>query len=362
MKSNNYIVIMAGGKGTRLWPMSRNEKPKQLQKLITGNSMIQETYNRIIKLYKPNQIFISTNKDYVSKIQKQLPKIPKTNYVVEPMMRNTAPAIGLAAIKILKKDPEAVITTIHADHLINKVDNFLSALKISNEMIKIHPELIGTVGIKPTFAHTGLGYIKSGKKITKIGTSAVYKMDKFVEKPDLKHAKMYLASGKYSWNAGYFTFKGQTLLDNFKKHEPKIYKQLLIIMSSIGTKQENKTLDREFSKMPQQAIDYMIEKLDTVFTLSADLGWNDIGSWQVIQEILSKQKKSSNIERGNHIGIDNTGSLIYAQEKLIATIGLKDIIIVDTDDAILICDKSKSQDVKKIIETFTSNKKYKKYL
>ena len=210
---------MAGGKGTRLWPMSRDQKPKQLQKLISDNSMIQETYNRVVKMHPPKQIYISTNDDYMPKIQKQLPKIPKANYIIEPMMRNTGPAIGLSAIKILKRDPNATICTIHADHLIAKVNNFLSALEVSNQMVEKHPELIGTVGIKPTFAHTGLGYIKSGNELTTINKTPVYKMDKFVEKPDLTRAKKYISSGKYSWNAGYFTFKGQTLLNNFKQYE-----------------------------------------------------------------------------------------------------------------------------------------------
>lgn len=362
MKSKNYIVIMAGGKGTRLWPMSRNNTPKQLQKLISDKSMIQETYGRVVKDYSPKQIYISTNSEYMPMIQKQLPKIPKENYVIEPMMRNTAPAIGLSAIKILKKDPEATISTIHADHLITKVKNFLSALKVSNKMVEKNPELIGTVGIKPTFAHTGLGYIKMGKKITNIGKTPVYKMDKFVEKPNLVKAKQYFKSGKYSWNAGYFTFKGKTLMENFKTYEPEIHKHLTKIMNALGTKNEAKVLNQEFSETPKLAIDYLIEKLDTVFTVSADLGWDDIGSWQVIQEVLSKQKKTSNITRGNHIGIDNKDSLIYAQDKLIVTIGLKDIVIVDTDDAILVCDKKVSQNVKKIIEKFEKNKKYKKYL
>ncbi len=362
MKSKNYMVIMAGGKGTRLWPMSRNQKPKQLQKLITENSMIQETYNRVIKMYSPKKIFISTNKSYVSKIQKQLPKIPRDNYIVEPMMKNTAPAIGLSAIKIMKRDSKAIISTIHADHLIAKVSNFLSAIEASNLLVAKHPKLIGTVGIKPTFAHTGLGYIKSGKKITTINKIPVYHMDKFVEKPNLKRAEAYVSSGKFSWNAGYFTFKAQTLLDNFKKYEPKIYNQLVKIMDALDTKQENKILEKEFAKMPELAIDYLIEKLDTVFTIAADLGWNDIGSWQVIQEILSKETGLTNIERGNHIGIDNQDSLIYAQDKLIATIGLKNIIVVDTGDAILVCNKSRSQDVKKIIEKLETDKKYKKYL
>lgn len=362
MKSKKYIVIMAGGKGTRLWPMSRNNSPKQLQSLISNQSMIQDTYNRVIKDYNPKEIYISTNSDYMPMIQKQLPKIPKENYVIEPMMRNTAPAIGLSTIKILKKNPDATISTIHADHLITKEKNFLSALKASNKMVEKNPELIGTVGIKPTFAHTGLGYIKMGKKITNIGKTPVYKMDKFVEKPDLVHAKKYFESGKYSWNAGYFTFKGQTLMNDLRAYEPKIYKQLTKIMDALGTKKESTILKKEFAKTPKLAIDYLIEKLDTVFTISADLGWNDIGSWQVIQEVLSKQTKKNNITRGNHVGIDNKDSLIYAQDKLIVTIGLEDIVIVDTDDAILVCNKSKSQDVKKIIEKFEKNKKYKKYL
>lgn len=362
MKPKNYIVIMAGGTGTRLWPMSRKDQPKQLQRLISDKSMIQETLNRIIKSYSPDQIYISTNNNYKTNIQKQLPQIPKKNYIIEPMMKNTAPAIGLSAVKILKNDPSAIISTIHADHVMIKIKNFLNALGACQQMVAKHKNMIGTVGIKPTFAHTGLGYIKRAKLLTKIDKIPVYKMEKFVEKPDLAHAKQYVVSGKYSWNAGYFTFKAKSLLDDFKRHEPKIYTHLINIKKGVNTKQEAKIIKQEFAKMPELAIDYLIEKLNSVFVVTADLGWNDVGSWQVIQEILSKQNQVPNVERGNHVGIDNRGSLIYAQDKLIATIGLRNTIIVDTDDALLVCDKSRSQDVKKLIEKFKRTKKYHKYL
>jgi len=353
---NNYVVIMAGGKGTRLWPLSRINSPKQFQNLVGDNTMIVDTYQRIKQILSPKNIFISTTKDYQNEIQKQLPEIPKENYIIEPMAKNTAPAIGLVATKIAHIDPNATITTIASDHIILNTNNFIHSINACQEMIENNQKMIGIVGIKPTSPHTGYGYIQKNKVITKIDNLEIFEVNKFVEKPDKLTAKKYLKDGNYFWNASYFTFKAKYLIDVIKKYEPVIYNSLNHIKKSIGKKNENKTIISEFHKMPELAIDYLIEKLNSVFVIPVDLGWDDIGSWEAIKNISSRISGDDNITKGNNISIDNKDTLIYAQDKLIAVLGVRNLIVVDTKDAILICDKNSSQDVKNIIELLKNNK------
>lgn len=361
-KNHNYIVIMAGGKGTRLWPMSRDTKPKQLQNLIGNQTMIQDTFERIRQIVPIDHIYISTNKRYEKTIKKQLPVINKNNFIIEPSAKNTAPAIGLVAAIILKHDEDAIVTTIASDHVITKEKNFTSSIKICQNFVFNNPQYIGTVGILPTQAHTGYGYIEKGKQIEKVGQLDVFKVKKFVEKPDKKTAQKYLESKKFFWNASYFTFNCKHIMNYFKKLEPKIYKLLNNIYNSLDTNKEKITIEYSFKIMPELAFDYLVEKLQSVFIVPADLGWDDIGSWEAIKNIISSGKTGAVVERGNHLGIDNHDSLIYAQDKLVCTIGLNNLVVVDTDDVLFICNKSRSQDVKKLIEKLQSNKKYHKYL
>lgn len=362
MKNNHYVVIMAGGKGSRLWPISRNNQPKQLQKLIGKDTMIQDTYNRIKKIVSSSHIYISTNDKYAKIIKKQLPKIPNRNYIIEPCAKNTAPAIGLVTAKIYAHNKNAIVTTVAADHLVLKTNNFIKSIKACKKFIDKHPAMLGVVGINPTFPATGYGYIEKGNAIAKDGKINIFKVKQFVEKPNSAKAKQYTKSSNFYWNASYFTFHCHHMLENFKNYEPMIYKKLTDIQQHIGKMSEYKSITKNFHQMPELAFDYIVEKLKEVFVISSDLGWDDVGSWQVIQEIVSHINKTNNVTRGNHISIDDSGSLIYAQKKLIATIGLKDIIVVDTKDATLICDKHHSQDVKKIVEILEKNKKFNRYL
>lgn len=362
MKNNFYIVIMAGGKGTRLWPLSRNAKPKQLQKLIGELSMIQETYDRVAKIVPPTQIFISTNTDYEKEIHKQLPKVPKANYIIEPIARNTAPAIGLIAAKIYARNKQAIITTIASDHVVNKVDVFINAVKACQQFLLTHPTMVGTIGIKPTSPHTGFGYIQKQKYVAEINDLEIYKVKQFVEKPDLATAKKYVASNNYFWNASYFTFNAKFVLDMIKKYQPQLSIHLDAIAKAIGTSKETSVIKQQFLKIPELAFDYIVEDLEEVFVVPADLGWDDVGSWEAIKNIISSNSNTDIVERGHHIGIDNKDCLIYAQDKLIATIGLKNIVIVDTDDVVLVCDKSRSQDIKTIVEKLKEDKKLNQYL
>lgn len=328
-------VILAGGGGTRLWPMSRAAAPKQFQKLLGKRSLLQETYQRVLKVFPKEKIFISTNLEYFSLVKKQLPAVPQKNFILEPQKRNTAPALGYVAKIILEKVGDEIITSFASDHLILNQANFKKATVASQKAIAKAPQAIGVIGVLPTFAHTGLGYIKKGEAKFQIGQEKVYQVDKFVEKPDLKTAQKYLKSGQYFWNVSYFTFKPSNLLKILKQHQPDIVRHL----------------ERgDWATMPELAIDYVIEQLENVYLVVADLGWTDIGSWEVLKDILTQKTGKHTIIRGPHIGLKTENSLIYAHDKLIATVGIKDLLIIDTPDVILICHKNRAQDVKKIVE------------
>lgn len=355
----NYIVIMAGGAGTRLWPLSRKNSPKQLQKLVGDKSMVQETFERLKKIVKPKNIYISTRIDCLKDLKKQLPQIPQKNYIVEPVGRNTAPAMGLIAQYIYMHDRDAVVTTIASDHIVNNQKNFLNATLSAQEAISKNPTYVCTIGIKPTSAHTGYGYIEKDQVFAKINGQQVFKVKQFVEKPDLNTAKKYLDSRNFYWNASYFTWQAKNLLEILKKHQPDIYQHLQKLSRGLGTAQEKKVLEKEFSLMPELAFDYIVEQLDKVLLIPADLGWDDIGSWASLLDIMQNITKKEVIERGKHLGIDNKNILVYAQDKLVTTIGLENVIIIDTPDVVLVCDKNRSQDVKKIVDLLKKKGKYK---
>ncbi|MDO8686747.1 MAG: sugar phosphate nucleotidyltransferase [Candidatus Berkelbacteria bacterium] len=349
MKSNNYIVIMAGGSGTRLWPMSRKNSPKQFQKFSSDKSLIQETYDRLKDLVPKENMYVSLVGNILETTQKQLPDIPKNNYIIEPEAKNTAPAIGLVTATIFKINPNAIISAIASDHTVNKVSNYQKAINISFSFVEKNPKYLTAIGIEPTKPDTGFGYIKKGKKL---GEKNVFEVEEFVEKPNLETAEKYLKSGKYLWNACYFTFKAGEMLEMFSKYEPDIYEGLRKIL-------KGDNIDAIYAKFPLVPIDTAIaEKAEFIAVVPADLGWSDVGSWESIYDLLSNDKTAKVISKGHHIGVDDKNCLVYAQDKLLATVGLEDIVIVDTPDVTLICNKKKSQDVKKLIEVLKKDKKY----
>jgi len=317
---------MAGGSGTRLWPKSRIKKPKQLYALINQDSMIKNTFNRLAPVVGKNNIFIATNINQAKMIAKELPEL-KNHLIIEPAIRNTAPAIALAAQKL--KNKAKVIAFLPADHYIGNEKEFQNVLRKAFDVAE--KDYLTLIGIRPTDADTGLGYIKMGKNIS----SGVFQVEKFVEKPDLKTAKKYLASGKFLWNGGMFIVKPAILLDLFKKHAPEIIKNI----------------DKNYEKSPNISFDYAIsEKASNVAVLPGDFTWSDVGNWNKILEMLSKKSGENVVVGCEHYGVDTTGSLIHGAERLVATVGLKDIIVVDTPDVVLVCHKDKAQDVKKIVE------------
>ena len=343
-------VIMAGGKGERFWPKSRTNLPKQFLSLTEdGKSMIQHTIERLSGLVDINNTYVVTNKSYKELIMEHLPSLPIENIIIEPEAKNTAPCIGLAAIHIANKDPNSKMIVLPADHLIKFNELFIDTLELGLEAINDEDNII-TIGITPNYPETGYGYINFKKGNHPKNLKNVYEVLKFEEKPNLEKAKQYLRSGKYLWNSGMFIWKTSTILKCFENLLPIVFEGLEKIKKTIGTELYIETLTREFSKFPSESIDYgIMEKAKNIYVIPGNFGWDDVGSWLSLERI-NKTNQDGNIIKGNVVTIETKNSIIQATDKLIATVGLEDVIIVDTKDALLICNKDNTQDVKKIIE------------
>jgi len=342
-------VIMAGGRGERFWPKSRNNFPKQFLSLTSdGETMIQKTVSRLLPLVKYEDIFIVTNENYVEIVNEQLPQIPRENILSEPVARNTAPCVALAAAVINKKYEESIMMVLPSDHLIRYDEMYIDTLKQAIKVAKQNTNLV-TIGIAPTYPETGYGYIHFSKSDNE-NFIGVYKVDKFVEKPDLETAKEYLASRKYLWNSGMFVWKTSSIVENFKLYLPEMYEGLLKIQEAFGTNEFKEVLNEVFASFKSESIDFgIMEKAEHIYTISGNFGWDDVGSWLALERI-NKTNDYGNYITGDIITINTNGSIICGNKKLIAVIGLSDVIVVDTDDATLICSKEKTQDVKKVIE------------
>lgn len=343
---------MAGGTGTRLWPLSRTNKPKQFQKLVSEKTMLQDTLARLDFL-KPDDIYVSTNAEYETVVREQTAgKIPSSHIILEPALRDTAPSIGLAATYLGKKHPKEVMAIIYADHLIQKKEEFIKKIKVAEKLAREENSL-NIIEVKAKFPNVNLGYVKIGKMLKELNGVEVFAFEKFTEKPDLKTAIGFLNSYKYLWNTGLYVWRIETILNKFKKHLPGTYSNLQKIQKSIGTKNEKTVIQKLYPLCDKISIDYgIMEKIDPkeVRIIPAELGWSDVGTWDSIFSELV-QGNDNNLIKAKHVGIDTQGSLIYGtKDKLIATIGVKDLVIVETNDAILICDKKRSHDVKKIVE------------
>ena len=340
-------LIMAGGRGERFWPKSRKNLPKQFLSLTDdGKTMIQLTVERILPLVDMQDIYIATNRDYKKLVRKQLPEIPEENILCEPVGRNTAPCIGLGAVHIARKYDDAVMFVLPSDHLIKYNTIFLNTLSDAAEVAEQGENLV-TLGITPDYPETGYGYIKFNPNQT---LKRAFAVDRFVEKPNLETAKEYLATEQYLWNSGMFIWKVSTILHNMEKYLPETYSGLQRIQNAIATADEQSVLEQEFETFHSESIDYgIMEKAQNIYILSGSFGWDDVGSWLAVERIR-QSNEFGNVITGNAVTVDTKNTIIEGDKKLIATVGIEDLIIVDTEDALLICEKDSAGNIKKVLE------------
>ncbi|WP_278682049.1 mannose-1-phosphate guanylyltransferase/mannose-6-phosphate isomerase [Paraclostridium bifermentans] len=345
---NIFNVIMAGGGGTRFWPMSRQASPKQLLNLSGVDTLINETIDRISSISDKKNLYIVTNETQSDLLKETVQdKCIHENVLQEPSARNTAAAIGFAAFSIMKKHGDGVMCVYPADHYIKDEEGYINTI---NDAIKVASEndKLVTIGINPTFPSTGYGYINFDKDESY--DNGAYKVLEFVEKPNYEKAKEYVKSQKYVWNSGMFVWKVSKILEDFKRYLPKVYDKLEQLSKYIGTDKEFEMIKQIYPTIPSISIDYgIMERSDDVVVVPGEFGWNDVGSWDVLGAIYDTDEQG-NIKRGETISIDTENSVVYSEDKLIATVGIKDLIVVSTEDAVMVCKKDKAQDVKLIVE------------
>jgi mannose-1-phosphate guanylyltransferase len=353
---------MAGGKGARFWPRSREKNPKHLLDIISKKTIIQETVERIKPLIPPENVLVVTGKKHAGALIKQLPEIPLQNIIIEPEGKNTAACIGLAALHIRKMVSDDIMVVLPSDHAIADSQRFIDIIKAAEKTAYEENGLV-TIGIKPSSVQTGFGYIELSNSFKKIKTDEVFRVKSIREKPDFQKAKEFIDNGNFYWNSGMFIWKVSVILKEISRWLPDLYTGLMKIDKVLGSHEETIIVPRVYKKLASISIDYgIMEKADNIFMLQGDFGWNDVGSWDALWEISPKDSKgNAALNDSRTIFEDAEGSLVYSPRKLTALIGIKDLIIVETKDVLLICKKGRSQDVKKIVEKLDADKQ-KKFL
>ena len=354
---------MAGGVGTRFWPRSRERSPKQLLEIVGKGTMIQNTVKRLETVVAPADIFIVTNKVQKPLIMKQLPQFDEERIIVEPVGRNTAPCIGLAALHVRRLDPDAIMVVSPADHLIEDVDEFGRVIRLAVETAD-HSHSLLTIGIHPTAPETGYGYIQmfveDGPHNPHF-SNGVLKVKTFAEKPNIQTAEKFLASGDFLWNSGMFVWRADEILKQIATCLPDLHAELTRIEKTIGTSEYQSTLDLAYGLMRGISVDYgVMEKAEAVYVIPGKFGWSDIGSWDEVYRISGKDDKGNSIT-GSVIQKDTHNSYIFSHSKVVATIGVSDLIVINTEDALLICKRGRSQDVKEVSD-YLRRKQMNEYL
>ncbi|MBI1345179.1 NTP transferase domain-containing protein [bacterium] len=344
-----HTVIMAGGSGTRFWPASRRAFPKQFLKIGTEQTLIQETFARCLPLSGTDRTWVVTGLSLELETERQLPELPPKQILIEPCARNTAPCVGLAAIQLLAVDPEATMLIVPADHVIQPASAFHAAVEAAVKHTDAHPDQLVLFGVKPNYPATGFGYIQrvadSGLKETDI-----IPVQAFKEKPDRQTAEQYCQSSEYLWNCGIFVWKARTILAAIEQFEPDMYARLMRLQKAIGTEKWKDVLDTEFPEMASISIDYaVLERSSQVSVLQAPFGWDDVGSWQAMAR-LSEPNAAGNTIDALHVGVETQGCIIRGSSNvLIATVGVQDLIIVQTATATLIADRHDESAVKRLL-------------
>ncbi len=356
-----HAAILAGGRGERLWPKSRRSLPKHLLPLMSDKTMIQETVARLKGVAPDENIYIVTEEGQQGIIAEQLPHVPGSNILVEPEGRNTAASIGLAAVHMEKADPDGILISLHSDNWVGDVETFRRILRDSCEVAGRTGGL-GTVGIAPSYPATGFGYIRIGKPLSADLATTFWEGRKFVEKPDRKTAERYVASGEYFWNGGMFVWKVSSILDAIRQHMPELYEGCLAIREALGRDSEKQEVARVYSQLAKVPIDRgVMEKASNIFVAKGDFPWDDVGTWAALENHFPADAKG-NVVIGQFEEVDSENCIIVGDETLIATVGVSDLIVVKTKDALLICRKERAQEVRDLVAKLGDSEKLRKYL
>ncbi len=351
-----FVVIMAGGGGTRFWPWSRESRPKQLLPILSERSMIRETFDRLRPLVPPEKMIVVTSRSQAAQIGRTVPEIPKRNILAEPSGRNTAPCLCLAALAIRRITPEAVMIVLPADHAISEGREFLRTLEAAAEYAAREDFLV-TLGLRPAGPETGYGYIRKGERLRLIRGTGIFRVRAFREKPTLPKAKAYLRAGGYLWNSGMFAWRTEVFLEAVKEHLPGLYEDMQELEAVWGTPRQKKSLEEVYRRCQPVSVDYgIMEKAGNVAVVEARFSWNDVGSWSALWDIRAKDREGNAPIRigpdrpGKIVAIDSSGCLIRGEKSLIAVLGMKDTIVVEAGGAVLVCPRKKSQEVRRVIE------------
>lgn len=358
MIENFYAVIMAGGGGTRLWPLSRQGRPKQMLSLFGERTLYQIAVDRLQGIFPAERICVVTIASQVEDLRIQCPQIPDENYIIEPMPRGTASVVGLAAVALQRRDPDAVMAVLTADHYIGNVDGFHQVLRASYDVAL--DDFLVTLGITPTFPSTGYGYIQVGNKIGEFTSLAAHEALKFKEKPDEKLAQTFIKGNDHVWNSGMFVWHVSQILGEFKRQMPELSVSLSKIAASWGKREQDAVVQQVWEGLKSETIDYgIMEGAKRVAVIPADgLEWSDVGSWKSLYDVLPADVDGNIVREGLHVSLDTQGTLVYGNgdERLIVTIGVENLVVVDTGDVLLICAKDQSQQVKEIVSLLKEQK------
>src|SRR5579871_1222372 len=361
-----HAVILAGGRGTRFWPRSRTRTPKQLLNIVGNTTMLEQTAARLAPLFPASRQWVVTNAEQALAVRKQMPRIPASHILAEPIGRNTAAAIGLAAAHLLHEglgpENDAIMAVLPADHYIAKPAAYLKIVRAALRVARAAGSLV-VLGIPPTRPETGYGYVERARsKAVDAEGIPVFAARQFTEKPEPARAKKYVASGRYYWNAGMFFWRVSTFLGNLEKFLPKTHEALMTLAGDIGTRRYAGALEHIYSKLENISVDYAILENATrhastpsVFVLPAEVGWSDIGSWAAVYELLA-QKRGENVSAGKIAAIDAAGNFFWSPKKFVAAIGVRDLVVVETEDALLLCPRDRAQDVGKIVKQLEAEK------